>query len=217
MKTRIHQQSLLASAGMAGSALFVAVFLLEGWLRPGYNPMEMFISALSLGPRGWIQVANFMVLGVLLALFTWGVAMEFRNGKASRGGVILLAILAFLFTISGPFVMDPAGTPQSQASLHGTIHGLAGGIVFLLMPITIFVFLRRFRVDPSWQSLRGWTLILGIIEAAAVLVFTITNKSPDLQTAVAGWNGLIQRTALIPFMVWLFIFALGLFKHNEPV
>ncbi len=215
MKSTGNQRRLAGWAGMVGSALFVAVFTVEGWLRPGYNPLEMFISAVSLGPRGWVQIANFIILGLLLALFTWGVAREFRTGKASRGGVILLAIIALLFIVSGPFVMDPAGTPQSQASVHGTIHGLAGGIIFLLMPISIFVFLRRFRVDPGWRSLRVWTLVLGIIEAAAVLIFIIVSKAPDLQNALTGWLGLIQRTALVPFMVWLFVFALGLLKRGK--
>ncbi len=215
MKTPINRRQLAAWAGMIGPALFVVVFTLEGWLRPGYKPLKMYISALSLGPRGWIQIANFIMLGALLALFTWGVAIEFPTGKASRGGIILFLIMAILFMISGPFVMDPTGTPQNQMSVHGLIHGLSGGIIFLLMPISIFVFLRRFRVDPNWQSLQWWTLLLGIIEAVAVLIFTITSKAPDLQEAIAGWAGLIQRTALVPFMVWVFIFAWGLLKQSR--
>jgi hypothetical protein len=195
---------------MLGSAIFVLVFTIEGWLRPGYNPLSMHISALSLGQRGWIQITNFICLGLLLALLTWGVASEFKTGRASRWGVILLAVLSALFIISGPFVMDPAGTPLNEATLHGTIHGLAGGFVFLLMPATMFVFLRRFRLDPTWRVIYRWTLFLGVIEAAAVLIFTILSKAPGLGSAASGWIGLIQRTALIPFMFWVFLFALTL-------
>ena len=39
-------------AGITTPVLFVAVFLVEGWLRPGYQPLSMFVSELSLGPRG---------------------------------------------------------------------------------------------------------------------------------------------------------------------
>ncbi len=215
MNTSIQRRQLGAWAGMLGSALFVLVFTIEGGLRPGYNPLEMYISALSLGPRGWVQMANFILLGLLLALFTWGVAQAFPTGKASRGGVILLAVLAGLFFISGPFVMDPAGTPQDQMSPHGLVHGLAGGIVFLLMPIVIFVFLRRFRADPAWQDLRAWSLALGIIEALDVLVFTIVSKSPALVAASAPWIGLIQRAALVPFMLWLFGFAFMMLRSHQ--
>lgn len=214
-KTTVNQRQIAAWAGMIGSALFVAVFTLEGWLRPDYNPFSMYISALSLGPRGWIQVINFIVLGVFLLIFAWGIRAEFPTGKTARGGSIMLAILAVLFIVSGIFVMDPMDTPQDQMSVHGLIHGIAGGIVFVLMPVTIFVYLRRFRVEPNWLAVQGWTVVLGIIEATAVIIFTIVSKSPTLFNTFAGWIGLIQRAALIPFMFWLFIFALHLHKQSK--
>lgn len=210
-KSTSNLRQTAAWAGMIGSSLFVLVFTLEDFLRPGYKPLEMVISALSLGPRGWIQITNF----ILLFVFSRGLATEFPTGKASRWGLILLTIIAALFVVSGPFVMDPAGTPQNQATVHGTVHGLVGGFVFLLMPIIIFVYLCRFRSDPNWRLLRGGTLFLGIIEAVAVLFFTAASKSPSAQISFAGWMGLIQRTALVPFMVWIFLFALGLLKRSQ--
>ena len=204
-----------AWAGMIGPILFVAIFILEGWLRPGYGPLKMYVSELSLGPRGWIQILNFVLFGLLLLVFTRAVAAEFQRGKASRGGIILLTILAICFLLSGPFVMDPASTPRSQMTFHGTLHGILGGIVFSLMPVSCFVFLRRFREDPKWQFLQPWTLVLGTISAAAVLLLTIATKSPDTQSIFTEWLGLIQRTAIVPFMIWLFIFALGLLRQSK--
>jgi hypothetical protein len=211
----LNTRQIAAWAGIIGSALFVGVFTLEGFLRPGYDPLKMYISALSLGPRGWIQIANFIVFGMLLLVFTRGIAAEFQTGKASRGGLILLTIMSILFVSSGPFVMDPTGTPQNQATIHGTIHGLAGGIIFLLMPISCFVYLRRFRVDPNWQTFQGWALVFGIIEAVAVLIFTVASKLPEAQNVFTDWLGLIQRLALVPFMFWLFVFALELLRRSQ--
>ena len=213
----LGQRRLAAWAGIIGSALFVAVFTIEGWLRPGYDPLSTYVSALSLGPRGWIQMAEFIVLGLLLLAFTRGVAAEFQAGKASRWGVILLAVISILFVVSGPFKMDPTGTPLNQVTVHGTIHGLAGGIIFILMPITCFVFLRRFRADPDWQALRWPTLALGIIVAAAVVLLTISSKSPSIQIVFVNWLGLIQRFIIVPYMAWIFIFALGLLKRTNRV
>jgi hypothetical protein len=206
----LSQRRLAAWVGVVAPALFVAVFTIEGAFRPSYLWRSTFISALSLGPRGWIQIANFVLLGVLLLAFTGGVASELRDGKASRGGPILLAIISILFIVSGPFVMDPMGTPLDQATIHGTIHGLAGGIIFILMPVTCFVFLRRFRTDPDWVSLKGWTLALGTIVAAAVVLLTVASKSPNLAVVFQGWLGLIQRIIIVPFMLWIFLFALRL-------
>jgi hypothetical membrane protein len=211
----IYQRQLIAWAGIIGPFLFVAVFTLEGWLRPGYNPLSMYVSDLSLGPRGWIQMVNFVVFGVMLAVFTRSVAAEFQSGKASRGGLILLTIIAVSYFASGPFITDPMGTPLSQVSIHGTIHGIFGAIVFLLMPISCFVFLRRFRVDPQWQSFQWWTLALGTISAAGVVLLTLSTKFPNSQSVFKEWIGLIQRTAIVPFMIWLFIFAVELLRRSK--
>jgi hypothetical membrane protein len=212
-KLTMGQRGLAAWAGMIGPAFFVVVFTIEGWLRPGYEPLKMYVSALSLGARGWTQMANFIILGVLLFVFTRGLAAEFETGKASRGGLALLTIIAVLFVVSGPFRMDPMFTPANQVTVHGTIHGIAGAIIFVLMPISCFVYLRRFRKDPKWQFLQWWTLALGIITAVALVVFSVISKSPDLQNAFIDWLGLLQRTLIVPYMLWLFIFALGI--HNK--
>ena len=211
----MNQRQLSAWAGMIGATLFVLIFTLEGWYRPGYKPLGTYVSALSLGSRGWIQILNFIVFGVLLFVFSRGVAAEFPNGKASRGGLIILTIIAICYFLSGPFVMDPMNTPRNQMTFHGTMHGIFGGIVFSLMPVSCFVFLRRFRVDPKWQFLQWWTLGLGIISAFGVILLTIATKTPDMQSIFNNWLGLIQRTAIVPFMIWIFIFALGLLKRSK--
>ncbi len=217
-KTTSNGRSLTALAGMIGPVLFVAVFLIEGWIRPGYNPMAEFVSALSLGPRGWVQIVNFIIFGLLLFAFSRAVAAEFPGGKASRWGLILLTVIAVGYFISGPAVMDPTtgtGNPLEGATFHGLLHGIMGGIVFLLMPIVIFIFLRRFRSDPKWQFLQGWTWVLGIICAVDDLFFTVVSKSPDLSASFSSWMGLIQRSVIVPFMIWVFVFALGLYRRNQ--
>ncbi|NLT28963.1 MAG: DUF998 domain-containing protein [Propionibacterium sp.] len=45
-------------AGVIGPSLFVLVFLVEGWLRPGYDPAADYVSALSLGERGWVRPSS---------------------------------------------------------------------------------------------------------------------------------------------------------------
>lgn len=209
------RRQLTAWAGMIGTALFVGAFTLAGWLRPGYDPLHEYVSALSIGPRGWIQIANFVVVGVLLLVFARGVVSEFPNGPASKAGPLLLAIIAGSLLLSGPFVMDPAATPQGGVSLHGTLHGIFGVLVFSLMPITCFVFLRRFREERQWRPFQPWTLAAGTIIAAAVVLLTIATKVPAAAHAFTAWRGLIQRAALIPYMCWLFVFALRLRKRRS--
>jgi hypothetical protein len=209
-KTTMDRRQLAAWAGMIGSALFVTVFTLEGWLRPGYNARSTFISELSIGLRGWIQIINFIILGALFLVFTWGVAAEFRSGKASKAGPVLLTIIGISFLVSGPLVTDPAATPRDQMSLHGTLHGIFGALVFSLSPISCFVFWRRFRQDPQWQHLQGWTLAAGIITTVVVILLSASTKNPVTPNAFTEWNGLIQRMVIIPYLIWIFTFAFAL-------
>ena len=213
--TRINRRQIAAWAGMIGSALFIAIFTLEGILRPDYNPLGMYVSELSLGLRGWIQITNFIIYGIFFLTFTLGVTAEFKKGKASKAGPILLAIIGVCLLLSGPFVMDPASTPVDSMSLSGTLHQLLGAIVFLLAPISCFVFWRRFRIDPNWRVLQWWTLIATVVIALAVVVLRI-GSTPLIDSAgLVEWIGLIQRTALVTFVVWIFTFALVLYRRSR--
>jgi hypothetical protein len=196
-------------AGMIGPILFVAVFMVEGRLRMGYDSLAMYVSALSLGPRGWVQILNFIVFGLLLFAFARGVTARLSSvGTPSRGGPALLTIIALGYLVSGPFVMDPVGTPRNLMSIHGTVHGIMGGIVFPLMPVSCFAFARRFRRSPNWRGLQRCSLAAGATTAIAVVVLTFATKVIPTQNIFNRWLGLIQRAAIVPYMAWLFIFAL---------
>jgi len=198
-----------AWAGIVGPALFVLVFTVEGWLRPGYEPARMYVSALSMGPRGWIQISSFLVAGLSFLLFARAIAAEFPTGAASRAGPILFFVMGVVLLCSGPMVMDPQGTPIQQMTWHGLTHQILGAIFFSLCPVTCFVFLRRFLGDPAWKSLRAWTLIAGVAIVAAIVLMKVATLPPP--PAPPGplhpWVGLIQRVALVAFMGW--VFSLG--------
>jgi hypothetical protein len=89
----VDRRPLGATAGIIGPVLFVTVFTVEGWLRPGYDWRSMYVSELALGPRGWVQIANFALYGVLQLVFASGMAAEFPNGTASRAGPLVLRLI----------------------------------------------------------------------------------------------------------------------------
>lgn len=211
----IDRRQVAAWAGVIGPTLFVATFTLEGWLRPGYNARRSFVSELALGPRGWIQRVNFFVLGVLSLVFARGIAAEFRDGKASRAGPILLRIIGVSFLASGLFVMDPVTTPPDQLSRHGKLHTFFGALVFSLSPVSCFVFLRRFRADPTWRALQRWTLAAGTISAASVVAMAVgPTQPPAAPNTFNRWIGVIQRTALVTYLGWQLTVALALGRRS---
>ncbi|HEX4831234.1 MAG TPA: DUF998 domain-containing protein, partial [Trebonia sp.] len=68
MSVRRKHRFLLA-LGAAGPPVFIACYLANGAAQPGYSSWHDTISALSLARSGWIQVANFMLYGVLTRCF----------------------------------------------------------------------------------------------------------------------------------------------------
>jgi hypothetical membrane protein len=74
----------LLACGVIGPLLFIAVFTIEGWLRPGYRARRHFVSSLSNGPRGWVQRVNFLQCGVLVLCFVAGVGRA-RGSRCSGG------------------------------------------------------------------------------------------------------------------------------------
>lgn len=197
-----------ALAGLVGPALFVATFTLAGWLRPDYSARANFVSELALGPHGNIQIANFVVCGALFVVFARGLAAAF---PAARAANIMLALIGVGLLLSGPFVMDPVSTPLAAASGHGLAHALLGALVFTLIPVSGFVWWRRFRDDPRWRPLAPATLAVAVVTTAAVLLMRIgPTRAPAAANGFNAWNGLIQRCVLIPFFAWQFIVALRL-------
>src|SRR5579872_6292475 len=109
--------------GTIGSLLFTTTYLIEGITRPDYSTWQQAISALSLGPGGWVQQVNFVVFG----LITISTAFAWRTFLKGGRGAIMYPIFRFLegasLVVDGFFSQDPAfGYPKGAAltvSLQG--------------------------------------------------------------------------------------------------
>jgi hypothetical protein len=189
---------------MTGSVLFVTVFVLEDSLQPGFDWLGTSVSEHAIGRHGWIQVASFIVVGLLFLAFARGVAEEFREGTSSKLGPWGLGMLGICILASGPFVTDPAPIAafSDQSTWHGAVHAVVGAIAFTLMPLSCFVFYRRFRADPTWQAFGPWTLVTGI----AILLAIVLLKGAQLGL-MSALLGLFQRILLVSYFGWTFAFA----------
>src|SRR5213083_3100528 len=81
----------LIAGGAIGPLLFVIVLLIEGATRPGYSAWHNYGSSLSLGDQGWMQIANFLVCGLLILGFAVGLRQTLRVGRGATWGPILVA------------------------------------------------------------------------------------------------------------------------------
>ena len=194
-----------AFLGMAAPLIFVFALTLLGFFRKGYDPMAMHVSALSLGADGWTQMANFMVFGVLALASSLGLVLRAREEgrKAAVADILLMVYSVFLF-FSGPFVMDPMDTPAASMSPHGIVHGLLGGLAFMLMP-TICYFDAWYRAKRSGSKAgTALSLSFALFLSLALLWFTAISKDASLHAAFRDYQGFFQRLVLVPFMAWLF-------------
>lgn len=201
-------------AGMVGSVLFVSVFTVYGWLCPGYSPMSMFVSELSLGPYGWVQMLNFLLTGALVLVFGRGLAAHFTTGAASRTAPVLVQCMGVSLMASGLFTTDPSAM-FDQASAHGVVHGIFGAIFFTLAPVSCFVFYRRFRSDRAWHPLAGWTLAAGVVLTLGIGLLKVSQQPGS---GLFDWKGLVQRVILAAVMAWIFAVAFRLRRvdRDEP-
>ncbi|MET4097059.1 DUF998 domain-containing protein [Arthrobacter sp. UYCu712] len=201
--TSRRRVELAGTAGMIGAALFVSVFSVAGWLEPGYSPNSMFVSELSLGPHGWVQMLNFVLTGALMLVFGRGLATHFSTGTASRAGPLLVQGIGVSLMASGPFTPDPSSM-FDQTSTHGMVHGTFGALVFTFAPLSCFIFYRRFRSDPDWRPLAGWTLAAGVVLTLGIVVLKVSQQPGS---GLFEFKGLVQRVILVTFMAWVFAVA----------
>ena len=78
--------TFLITCGAIGPLLFILVFLIEGATRPGYSAWRNYVSSLSLSDQGWMQIANFLVCGLLSLCFAIGLRQVLRSGRGSIWG-----------------------------------------------------------------------------------------------------------------------------------
>ncbi|HET6728167.1 MAG TPA: DUF998 domain-containing protein, partial [Jiangellaceae bacterium] len=63
--TRRTETRALLACGVVAGPLFIVVGVLQMLTRDGFDPSRHPLSLLSLGDLGWIQIANFVIAGLL--------------------------------------------------------------------------------------------------------------------------------------------------------
>jgi hypothetical protein len=142
---------LLLSAGLIAAPVFVIAGAVQALTRAGFDLSHQPLSLLTLGDLGWIQIANFVLAGLLGLCFAVGVGRRLTDGRGSVWAPRLLAVFGIGLIMGGVFVPDPAlgypvGTPDeipSSLSWHGILHAVAPPVAFLALVAACFVVARR--------------------------------------------------------------------------
>jgi len=195
---------LLFLAAAAAAIVFVAVLLVEGALRPDYNPTYHTGSELELGERGWVQRANFLLMGGGAFAFAVGVNRTLNDSL----GAVLLAVFALGMIVAGVFVPDPVrGYPPENPSAspatttwQAQVHAIVGGPVafFALFGSCLTV---ATHLHGAWRVYSVLTEVAGL----ALTIWTALAFQRD-----AANTGLIQRGLILVYWSWIVLVSVHL-------
>jgi hypothetical protein len=186
----------LLTCGSAAGPLYIATVALQALTREGFDIRRHAASLLSNGDLGWIQIANFVVAGLLTIAGAGGLL---RSGHGGTWGPRLIAVYGASLIAAGAFVADPAlgfpaGTPDgppATVSWHGIAHFAAGGVGFLCLIAACLVLARRFGTDGH-RRWAAFSALTGVVYLVAFAGIASGQQRPGLNVAftvavVLGW------------------------------
>lgn len=192
--TRRAVHPALAWAGIIGPILFTVTFLAqEAFRRADFDWVALPVSALEVGPAGWVQQINFVVFGVLTIAYAVGMHRGMRPTRGGWAGPALLLLTAVGLLIAGavPLREDAAHVIYTPA-----VHFVGGGMLFFLGTPAAFIALSlRMRRDPSWRGLAAYTLGSGLVLVGLAVAF-MRLAVPD-GAPLHDWAGLLQRVIVL--------------------
>jgi hypothetical protein len=205
-------QPLLA-AGAAAGPVYVLLAAGQMLARDGFDPRHHAVSLLANGDWGWVQSANFLVVGLLTIAGAVGIRRAFPRGPGRRWGPLLIGVYGVSLLVAGIFSADPAGgfppgTPAGQpASLswHAGAHFVAGGVGFAAFVGACAVFARGFRA----RAQRGWAALSAATGVVFLAAFAGVAAGPPTATANVAFG-------LAVMLAWGWFTALALHVARAP-
>lgn len=203
-------RSLLGYGVIAGP-VYVTVALAQAFTREGFDLTRHQWSMLANGGPGWIQIANFVVTGLMVIAFAVGLRRSLTSGRGARWAPRLIAMYGASLVAAGIFRADPAlgfpvGTPDGPGAVswHGLLHFAAGGVGFTALAAACIVLARRFAAEGS----RGWatfSVVTGVVFLTGFAMIASSGGSPA---------GTIGFTAAV-LLVWSWISAVAVRQYRR--
>jgi Protein of unknown function (DUF998) len=198
---RTHTSTVrpLLTIGTIAGPLFVVATGVGVLTRPGFDLRVLAISALSLGPWGWTQIATFIVSGLCAIAGAVGLR-RVLHGRGATWGPLLVAAYGFGQVTAGIFVTDPAlgfpvGAPAGRPSSltwHATLHQGSAMLAIGSCVIACVVFAAR------WRSLGRPAH--AALSAAVALAVVATMAVPDMNSF--GLRLAVAVTCTSAWLAW---------------
>jgi hypothetical protein len=189
---------ILLTCGVAGTALFPIIYVIEGATRPGYDAWRQTISALTMGPGGWIQQLDFALCGVsvLWMAFVWRKIL--KGGVCATWYPIIRGIEGLGLIAIAIVTQDPLHTAFLIVIVNAMCFGL-------------FVIARRFWKQPLW---RGWATFSVACGLWPMVVMPIFGVALNTHGVLSGYAGLFERLATNADTIWSLVLVARLWVRR---
>lgn len=176
--------------------------------------MKHPVSSLALGEYGWIQTLNFILSGILMLAFDFGVYQILKPVKEAHRGMFLMACVGIGIIGSGICTTDPVyGYPADlpmrteQFTVTGILHHYLSILLFVCQPLTCFTFGKMFLKKKKipwgmYSSATGFLMLLTFVMAGMGFI----QHSVLLEIA-----GLCQRISILSGGFWITLLAIQLY------
>ena len=154
---------LAARAGIIGPMLFGIVLITmtilkyDFLLSLGWYPLEPldWPSGLALGDHGWIMTLTFLISGLMMTLFAYGLRLSLPRSRWTSISTWLLS-LAGIAMIGLTFTTDPT-IRSTSATWHGRLHDSSFVLLGLTFMPAMVLLGFTFRTDSHWENLALYT------------------------------------------------------------
>jgi hypothetical membrane protein len=195
-------------AGIAGPVALALVIALVSSRRPEYSNLIDTLS--ELGRKGtphakWMNVAGFLLCGVLTAMAARSVYSAFGSGALSTAGAALVAFGGLFLVGLGVFPMDEH-LPLEARELRTQAHVFCAFMVFLCFTLSPLLFGLHALRRPALRFWAGFSLCAFL----GAFGFGLPFFSAD-----AEYRGACQRASMAAHYSWLAAVCMWRFVRGE--
>lgn len=187
-------QTLVAIGGLTAPLIFWLIMIGAGLLRPGYNAIRQYGSELEVGPLGWLQRGNFIVVGLLMIVLAYGLDRAIARVATRQLAPALIAIAGVALATEGVVT-------------GGTIHGRAFKLFSYALIASFVLIAPRLRADARWRAYAPYSILAALLALLLWIAYLRGNLGIPLQSEI----GLVQRLYLAVIFGWLEALALRAF------
>ncbi len=201
---------VLALGGVLGPAIFTALVIVCGALRPGYSHLAQLISELGASGTAHATLMNFAGIipaGVLIAGFGAATLGLLSSGRRAILAGALVTFFGIALVVGGVYSCDP-GCPLRwpPGSVAASIHLIAAVAQLVAAIAGIALWALEFRHFPAYSGLWKFTALAGAAALGFLIAFNVSLDSRAL-------TGLWQRLLFGTLFVWCAVVALRLFRN----